>query len=96
MKRMVDLIKITTQTVNDDTDLKKVKLLFTRTVPKVEKAVRKLENILQHYSRLADPDDLDDLTEQVEAATEEATRFVDIIGVLYDKNEGIRAWTKRP
>ena len=69
MKRMADLIKITAQTVNDDTDLDKVKLLFTRTVPKVEKAVRQLENTLQQYSRLADPHDLDDLTEQVKAAT---------------------------
>ena len=55
MKRMANLIKITAQTVNDDTDLDKVKLLFTRTVPKVEKAVRELENTLQDYARLADP-----------------------------------------
>ena len=88
LKRMADLNKITAQTVNNDTDLVKVKLLFTRTVPKVEKAVRKLENTLQQYSRLADPDDLDDLTEQVEAATKEAMRFMDIIGVLYNENEG--------
>ena len=54
----------------------------------MEKAICELENTLQQYSRLADPNDFDDLTEQVEAATEEATRFVDAIGVLYDENEG--------
>ena len=47
---MVDLNKITAKPVDDSTDLEKIKLLFTRTVPKVEKAVRKLENTLQQYS----------------------------------------------
>ena len=85
---MADLNKITAQTVDDDTDLEKVKVLFTRMVPKVEKALRDLENTLQQYSRLCNPDDLDDLSEQVKAATEEATRFMDSIGILYDENEG--------
>ena len=88
LKRMADLNKITAKKVNEDTDLEKVKLLFTRTVPKVEKAVCKFENTLQMYSRLADPDDLDNLTVQVEAATVEATRFMDTVGMLYDENEG--------
>ena len=70
------------------TDLEKVKSLHTRTVPKVEKAVRELENTLQQYSRICDPINLDDLSDQVDAATEEATKFVDNIAALYNKNEG--------
>ena len=88
MKRIADLNKITAKKITDDTDLEKIKLLFTRTVPTVEKAVPELENTLLKYSRLADPDGLVDLTEQVEAATEEATGFVDTVGELYDDNEG--------
>ena len=52
LKRMADLNKITAKPVDDSTDLKKIKLLLTRTVPKVEKAVRELKNTLQQYSRL--------------------------------------------
>ena len=85
---MADLNKITAKKVSDNKDLKKIKLLFTQTAPKVEKAVQELENTLQQYSRLADHDDLEDLTEQVEAITEEATRFTDAVGELYDDNEG--------
>ena len=88
LKRLADLNKITVKTFDDDTDLEKVKALFTRTVPKVEKAVCELENTLQQYSRICDPIDLDDLSDQVDAATEEATKFVDSIAVLYDKNKG--------
>ena len=39
-RRLADLNKITSKVVDDDTDLEKV--LHTRTVPKVEKAVREL------------------------------------------------------
>ena len=44
LKRLADMNKITSKVVDDDTDLKKVKVLGTRTVPKLEKAVRELEN----------------------------------------------------
>ena len=88
MRRLADLKKITSKVVDDDTDLEKVKVLHTRTVPKVEKAVRELENTLQQYSRIYEPIDLDDLSDQVDTATEEATKFVDNIVALYDENEG--------
>ena len=57
---MADLNKITSKVVDDDTDLEKVKVLHTRTVPKVENAVRELENTLPQYSRICDPIELDD------------------------------------
>ena len=63
LKRLVDLNNITSKVVDDDTELEKVKVLHTRTVPKVEKAVRELENTLQQYSRICDPIDLDDLSD---------------------------------
>ena len=91
LRRLADLNKITSKVVDDDTDLEKVKVLHTRTVPKVEKAVRELENTLQQYSRICDPIDLADLSDQVDAATEEATKFIDNIAALYDE---LRTWIK--
>ena len=53
----------------------------------MEKAVGELEKYLCEYSRLADPDDLEDMSPRVEAASEEATRFTELIGELYENNE---------
>ena len=52
LRRLADLNKITFKVVDDETALEKVKVLHTRTVPKVEKAVCELENTLQQYSRI--------------------------------------------
>ena len=47
-----------------------------------------MEKYLREYSRLADPDDLEDMSEPVEAASQEATSFTELVGELYDENEG--------
>ena len=72
---MAELHRVAAKTVNEDTDLEKIKLLFNRTVPTVDKLVREMEKYLRDYSRFADPDDLDDMSERVEAASQEAARF---------------------
>ena len=69
IKRIAELHKIAAKKVSDDTDLEKIKLLFNQTVPTVEKAVRELEKYLREYSRLADPDDLENMSARVEAAS---------------------------
>ena len=38
--------------------------------------------------RLADPDDLEDMSARVEATSQEAVRFTELVGRLYDENEG--------
>ena len=47
MRRITELNKITSQVVNDDTELEKVKSLQMGTVPRVEKAIQELETALQ-------------------------------------------------
>ena len=88
IRRMADLSRIMFKVVNDNTDLEKVKSLQTGTVPRVEKVVRELESTLRQYPRICDPTELDDVSDQVDAAIKEATKFVDNIAALYDKNEG--------
>ena len=85
---MAELHKVAAKTVNEDTDLEKIKLLFNRTVPTVEKLVREMEKYLRDYSGFADPDDLNDMSERVEAASQEAARFTELVGELYDENKG--------
>ena len=87
-KRIVELHKLAAKKVKDDTDLEKNKLLFNRTVPTVEKAVREVEKFPREYSQLKDPDDLEDMSAWVEAESQEAVRFTELVGELYDENEG--------
>ena len=87
-QKMAELHKVAAKKVNDDTDLEKIKLLFNQTIPTVEKLLREMKKYLRDYSRFADPDDLDDLSERVEAASQEAARFTELVGELYDENEG--------
>ena len=49
-KKIAELHKVAAKTVNEDTDLEKIKLLFIRTVPTVEKLVREMEKYLRDYS----------------------------------------------
>ena len=88
VRRMADLNRITSKVVYDNTDLEKVKSKQTGTVPRVEKAVCELESTLRQYSRICDPTKLDDVSDQVDTAIEETTKFVDNIAALYDENEG--------
>ena len=69
--------------MDENTDLEKIKDLKLSTVPKVEKSVRELESTLRQYAKICDPDELDDLSDQVETAIEKATTFVENIASIY-------------
>ena len=88
MRRMAELIKTTSKVVDENTDLEKIKDLQLGTVPKVEKSVRELESTLRQYAKICDPDELDDLSDQVESTIEKATTFVENIVSLYEEHEG--------
>ena len=74
LRRMAELNRTTSKVVDENTDLEKIKSLQIGTVPKVEKSVRELEPTLQQYAKICDPNELDDLSDQVDAAIEEATK----------------------
>ena len=57
-------------------------------IPRVEKAILELESALQKYSQIADPMDLDEVTDQVDDVIEEATNFITMVTSLYNDNEG--------
>ena len=46
-KKMAELHKVAAKKVNEDTDLEKIKLLFNRTVPTVEKLNWEMEKYLR-------------------------------------------------
>ena len=81
-KRIAELHKMAAKKVSDDTDLEKIKLLFNRTVPTVKKAVQELDKFLLEYSRIANLDDLEDMSAWVEAASQEAAWFTELDGEL--------------
>ena len=68
IRGMADLNRITSKVVDDNTDWEKVKSTQTGTVPRVQKAVRELESALRQYSRICDLTELDDMSDQVDAA----------------------------
>ena len=82
------MLKTTSKVVDENTDLEKIKDLQLGTIPKVEESVRELESILRQYAKICDPDELDDLSDQVESTIEKATMFVENIASLYDEDEG--------
>ena len=88
MRRMAELIKTLSKVVDENTDLEGIKDLQLGTVPKVEKSVRELESTLCQYAKICNPDELDDLSDQVETAIKKATTFVERIACLYDEHKG--------
>ena len=66
LRRLEHLRRIIDQPVNEDTNLEKLESLQTWVIPKVEKAVLKLEMDLQKYSWICDPMDLDKVSDQVD------------------------------
>ena len=88
MSRMAELIKALSKVVDENTDLEGIKDLQLGTVPKVEKSVQELESTLRQCAKIGHPDELDDLSDQVETAIEKATKFVERITGLYDEHKG--------
>ena len=87
--RQVDALKSTiNDTANENTDLKKLKYLQTKTVPRLEKAIMELETTLQKFSRTCDDAELDLMTATVDEIIEGATKFVTQVTRLYNDNEG--------
>ena len=66
--RQVEWIRSTlVDSVNESTDLEKLKYLQTKTVPRVEKAISELESTLQKLATMCDDEELDMNTITVDA-----------------------------
>ena len=79
LRRLLHLCQVINQPIIEDTDLEKLKSLQNGVIPRVEKAILELESALQKYSRIANPMDLDEVTDQVDPVIEEASNFISIV-----------------
>ena len=76
---------ITSQAVNDDVDLEKLKSPQTTTIPRFEKAIMELEGTLQKYSRTCNADEVEEMSDIMYNAIKEATLFVRTVTSMYNK-----------
>ena len=89
IQQWLDYLKdITSQAVTEDTDLEKLKSLQTTAIPRVEKATMELESMLQKYSRTCDAVEVEEMSDIVFRAIEEASQFVKTETSIYNDNEG--------
>ena len=85
----MDWLKTTLlDSANETTDLKKLKYLQTKTIPKVEKAIRELESTLQKLATMCDDEELDANTVTVVSIIQEASQFITQVTRLYNENKG--------
>ena len=57
-------------------------------ISRVEKAVLELETALQKYSRICDPMDLEEVSNQVDESINEATNFITTVTSICNDREG--------
>ena len=65
-----------------------MKYLQTKTIPRVEKAISKLESTLQKLATMCDDDKLDANTITVDSIILEASQFITQVTRLYNENKG--------
>ena len=88
IRNLEALEKIIGLSVDNGTEVEKLKNLHNCVIPRVEKMVHDIESDHQKYSRVADIVELDEVTNQVDPIIEEASNFVATVTSLYDDNEG--------
>ena len=87
--RQVDWLKTTLlDSAIETTNLKKLKYLQTKTVPRVEKAISELKSTLQKLATMCDDEELDANTITVDSIIQKASQFMTQVTRLYNENEG--------